>query len=216
MKIIDIILTSATIENSAIMAVDFQEVFCNPTYTSSGANEFTDHAAANMKKACSSFNRVSLPIIWVKTDDRPMISGTSLESHSTDDQITSFYKVSPNQKSDIVIPKTNQSAFDGFYALTAKNTIINLNIENLFICGVSIPECVIQTIISALNLVQNVYLVTDLSASSNPKEMQGKKAPCPLSSILDIDLHDFLDQQQLTDVGLVSSKQIVRHFTPHV
>ncbi len=213
MKIVDKLPDEVTAENSAIMAIDFQHAFCNPSYEDACGNRHTDYAATSMERVRPHFQKAGLQMIWVYMDDRPLIEGTELEVYLNDDDFEGdkFYAVHPCEMTDILLPKTSRSLFKGFYALQAKRVMSELQKSNLFICGVSLPECVLHTMCDAIPYVDNIYLVSDLSAQSSFGE---DTLAHPIKSIIDMQLNDLFGTNDIQDVGIVHSRQILAHLRP--
>lgn len=80
---------------------------------------------------------------------------------------------------DCVISKgtaQDRDAYSGFEGTDLHNRLENFGVKRLFIGGLALDVCVLNTVIDALDLGYEVFLLTDASRAVNVQEGDGDKA----------------------------------------
>ena len=198
MEILNALPDDVTVNNSVILAIDFQKLFC----TGKNGNVYTENAVQKMEKTRLEFNEKSVPIVWLHG-----VEDWSTEEWSKDpfDQRSRmrFYHVNPDKNRDYIVAKENQS---GFKNTKLAKLLHKLKIKNVFGCGVSLPHCVKDTLIDAMLEDFTAYFIDDLSAECS---FFGETIhPIISLSMMALDSSCTL----INDASIVSSQVVLRHF----
>jgi len=136
-------------KKTALLIVDVQNgMFTDPKYHLYNGKELLDTLESLIKKA----RYDDIPIIYIQHEGD---SGDSLDP--TTEGFNIHQRIAP-LPGDYVISKTRPNAF---YNTELKQTLDNLGIHQLIICGIQSEMCVDTTCRQASDLEYNVILVKD-------------------------------------------------------
>ena len=131
------------------MIIDVQiGMFTDPNYLLYNGNELLDTLESLIKKA----RYDDIPIIFIQHKGD---SGDSLDP--TTEGFNVHQRIAP-LPGDFIISKTRPNAF---YKTALKQTLDNLGVHNLILCGIQSEMCVDTTCRQASDLEYNVILVKD-------------------------------------------------------
>ncbi len=139
--------------NAALLVVDVQREFCDPTYHPRGSFE-TNMIAQNIAKLVPQFRKAGLPVYAVHFG---LPVNNIYEAH--------FHHFKP-AKEDTLISKLSNSAFGRRGNQTAK-TLHKDGRQTLLVCGFNLSGCIKDTVLDARRAGFDVFVITDLCGNGN-------------------------------------------------
>lgn len=133
----------------ALLVIDIQSEFCDPDKPR--GNGETHQTAKRVKSAVPAFRKASIPVF-------------AIYMAKTKSEDLDFYEFVPNIN-DIVIRKTEASAFDKKNDQNLKKLLRQLGIKTVLTCGTNKNGCVRKTLIDAQKRGFNAFLLEDLSGN---------------------------------------------------
>lgn len=144
--------------DTALVIIDVQRQFCDPS--NKRGNAQTDEIAGKIASIVPAFRAAGIPVYAVYYSDPETQSPGSPD----------WFKFEP-ANSDILVPKTNTSAFGS----SSLDTLLRQNHHrHLLVCGFNLNACITRTIAGALQRNYDVTLLQDLAGndSSNTDDPQ--------------------------------------------
>ena len=135
-------------DRNAVLVVDVQNQVVEEAYS-------RDEVIANINSLIERARKSSVPVIWVKHSDE----GMKIDSEGWQ-IVTELIPL----EGETIIQKTFRSSFD---ATTLEDTLCELGISKLFICGAQTNNCIRHTTHSALDRGYDVVLVSDAHTTSD-------------------------------------------------
>ena len=140
----------AKLNDLALLVIDVQSQFCDPK--NHRGNTHTERTAERIKRMIPEFRKACVPVyvIYFSRDEKPI------------DKID-FYQFAP-EKSDIIVRKTADSAFQGSMIgdiLSAHRR------KKILACGFNLGACVMRTVLDAKKEGYDVQVLRDLSENDN-------------------------------------------------
>jgi len=135
----------------ALLVIDVQEEFCDPKHKEKRGNEDTVRISERIQSIIPEFRKASIPIYAV------YFSYTEIKDKSKID----FFKFKP-LKSDILVRKTTDSAFQG----SNIDELLKKKKKRLLLtCGFNLNACVERTVKDATERGFKVCVLEDLSGN---------------------------------------------------
>ena len=133
---------------SALLIIDVQNEVVEDAF-------FRDQVIDNINTLIESARKSSVPVIWVQHSDE----GLPIDSHG--------WQIVPELiplGGERIIQKTFRSSFE---ATDLENTLSELGVSKLFICGAQTNNCIRHTSHNALDRGYDVVLVSDAHTTSD-------------------------------------------------
>lgn len=137
----------------ALLVIDVQQEFCDPN--GKRGNDETREVSQRIKNLVPEFRKAGIPVYVVYF---------SKEVKRVED--IDFYEFRP-EKSDFVIPKSEDSAFDGssIHKILARH-----GRKSLLTCGFNLNACIFDTVMDARSKGYDVRLLRDLTGNDNDND----------------------------------------------
>ena len=129
-------------DRNAVLVIDVQNEVVEDAF-------FRDQVIANINTLIESARKSSVPVIWVQHSDE----GLPIDSHG--------WQIVPELiplEGERIIQKTFRSSFE---ASNLEDTLSELGVSKLFICGAQTNNCIRHTSHNALDRGYDVVLVSD-------------------------------------------------------
>lgn len=149
-------------EQTCLVPIDVQEMFCNPRYWSFikfiqpwVATPRTDAFAHKIGSIAPKFNALSIDVAWVYyTEEYDCKKPFKMAGR--------LYGVKP-APIDAIIPKAEDSAFEDGLQTPFEKWLIDKNKTHIILCGFYLTACVYKTAMDAVSKGYKVTVLADLS-----------------------------------------------------